>query len=277
VVQHCEDDQQYTRTLINTLLLRKDRSLRWRAMLITNTWLQLTLPCMNMSQTFTLYFPSIYKCHLWTHKQKWSSQKTYGSIRKWPGWCSSWWILPSNSFETWASIWVPSCCYFFWLCLTRLLRLAQNSGCSAGWPQNDSNPFASVSQILVLQAWVSVFLFWFLKKWMLTVSYWREHRAPNGGAGESTQGAEGVCNPIGGTTLWTYQYPQSYVSSCICSRRWPSWPSMGGEALGLMNIICPSTGECQGQEAGVCGLGSRAGGGYRGLSGYHLKCKWRNI
>jgi hypothetical protein len=28
VVQHCEDDQQYTRTLINTLLLRKDRSLR---------------------------------------------------------------------------------------------------------------------------------------------------------------------------------------------------------------------------------------------------------
>ena len=27
--------------------------------------------------------------------------------------------------------------------------------------------------------------------------------------------------------------------------------------------------------AGVGGLGSRAGGGYRGLSGYHLKCKWR--
>jgi hypothetical protein len=33
-------------------------------------------------------------------------------------------------------------------------------------------------------------------------------------------------------------------------------PSMGGEALGLvdhMKIICPSTGECQGQEAGVVG------------------------
>jgi hypothetical protein len=41
---------------------------------------------------------------------------------------------------------------------------------------------------------------------------------------------------------------------------------MGGEALGLAKIICPSTGECQGQEAGVGGLGSRAGGGYRGLS-----------
>ena len=40
---------------------------------------------------------------------------------------------------------------------------------------------------------------------------------------------------------------------------------MGGEALGLAKIICPSTGECQGQEAGVGGLGNR-GGGYRGLS-----------
>jgi hypothetical protein len=40
---------------------------------------------------------------------------------------------------------------------------------------------------------------------------------------------------------------------------------MGGEALGLEKIICPSIGECQGQEAGVRGLGSRTGGGYRGL------------
>ena len=36
---------------------------------------------------------------------------------------------------------------------------------------------------------------------------------------------------------------------------------MGGEALGLVKIICPSTGECQGQEAGVGGLGSRVGEG----------------
>jgi hypothetical protein len=34
---------------------------------------------------------------------------------------------------------------------------------------------------------------------------------------------------------------------------------MGGEALGLVKIICPSTGECQGQEAEVGELGSRAG------------------
>jgi hypothetical protein len=35
----------------------------------------------------------------------------------------------------------------------------------------------------------------------LTASYWMDHRAPNGGARESTQGAKGVCNPIGGTTI----------------------------------------------------------------------------
>jgi hypothetical protein len=40
---------------------------------------------------------------------------------------------------------------------------------------------------------------------------------------------------------------------------------MGGEALGLAKILCPSTGECQGQEVRVGGLGSRAEGGYRGL------------
>ena len=39
------------------------------------------------------------------------------------------------------------------------------------------------------------------RKLRLTVSYWMDHRAPNGGARESTQGAEGVCNPIGGTTI----------------------------------------------------------------------------
>ena len=38
---------------------------------------------------------------------------------------------------------------------------------------------------------------------------------------------------------------------------------MGGEALGLMKIVWPSTGEWPGPRMG--GLGSRAGGGYRGL------------
>ena len=32
---------------------------------------------------------------------------------------------------------------------------------------------------------------------------------------------------------------------------------MGGEVLGPVKALCPSIGECQGQEVGVGGLGSR--------------------
>jgi hypothetical protein len=39
------------------------------------------------------------------------------------------------------------------------------------------------------------------QKWILTVSHWMDHRAPNGGAREIIQGAEGICNPIGITTI----------------------------------------------------------------------------
>ncbi|KRY94724.1 hypothetical protein T4B_6400, partial [Trichinella pseudospiralis] len=28
-------------------------------------------------------------------------------------------------------------------------------------------------------------------------------------------------------------------------RGWPSWSSMGGEALGPVKALCPSIGECQ--------------------------------
>ena len=61
--------------------------------------------------------------------------------------------------------------------------------------------------------------------------------------------------------------PRARVSSCIYSRGWPSWPSLGGEALGFAKIICPSTGEYQGQEGGVGELESRVGRGYKGLLG----------
>jgi hypothetical protein len=39
-----------------------------------------------------------------------------------------------------------------------------------------------------------------------------DDRAPNGGAREITQGAKGVSNPIGGTTIQTNQYPPELVS-----------------------------------------------------------------
>ena len=35
---------------------------------------------------------------------------------------------------------------------------------------------------------------------------------------------------------------------------------MGGESLGPVKVLCPRTGECQGQEAGVGGLVSRGRG-----------------
>jgi hypothetical protein len=55
------------------------------------------------------------------------------------------------------------------------------------------------------------------------------------------------------------------VSSCICSRGWPSWPSMEGEGLGLVKVLCPSIGVCQEQEAGMGGLGRRERiGGFSG-------------
>jgi hypothetical protein len=54
------------------------------------------------------------------------------------------------------------------------------------------------------------------------------------------------------------------VDDITCTGKFLKSFSMRGEALGLLKIIY--TGDCQGQEAGVVGgLGSRVGGGYRGL------------
>ena len=49
----------------------------------------------------------------------------------------------------------------------------------------------------------------------------------------------------------------THGSSCICRRGWPCQASVGGEALSPVKVLCPSIGECQGQEAGVGGLLSR--------------------
>jgi hypothetical protein len=56
---------------------------------------------------------------------------------------------------------------------------------------------------------------------------------------------------------------------CHLPREKPSWPSLQGKQylrnsaewpLGIANFICPSTGECQGQEVGV-GRGAGRGVG----------------
>ena len=85
---------------------------------------------------------------------------------------------------------------------------------------------------------------------MLTVSYWMDHRAPNGGARESKQGAKGICNPIGGTTM----YPLELVSlSAYVSEDGLVGPQWKERPIGLANFICLSTGKCQGQVVGVGG------------------------
>jgi hypothetical protein len=40
---------------------------------------------------------------------------------------------------------------------------------------------------------------------MLAANHWAEHGVPNGGVRERTEGAEGVCNPIGRTIIPTNQ------------------------------------------------------------------------
>jgi hypothetical protein len=82
-----------------------------------------------------------------------------------------------------------------------------------------------------------------------------DHRVPNGGARESNQGAKEICNPIGGTTIWTSQYlPElmslaAYVSEDgLVSHQWKE-----SSPIGHANFICLSTGDSQGQEVGVGG------------------------
>jgi hypothetical protein len=121
-----------------------------------------------------------------------------------------------------------------------------------------------------------------IQRWMYTAIQWMEHRVPNGGALEMTQGAEGSCSSIEGTTKWTNQYPQSsqglnyqakntdgatHGSSHVCSRGWPWGTSIRGEVLGL--VKGPSVGECQDREAGVGALVSR--GRRDGIGGFGMR------
>jgi hypothetical protein len=67
-----------------------------------------------------------------------------------------------------------------------------------------------------------------------------------------------------------YQSNKTYGGTCgssyKCSRGWPSWSSMGGEALGPVTVLCPSIGEYQDQEWEWVCWGAGQGGGDRGFS-----------
>jgi len=102
---------------------------------------------------------------------------------------------------------------------------------------------------------------WQVQRRMLKDSYWTENGIHTGGVRQWFGGAEGFCQPIRRTTS-TIQKSQGvnqhskcthgkiHDSSCICSRRWPCWALMGGEALGSAKAQWLSIGECQGRDAG---------------------------
>jgi hypothetical protein len=133
---------------------------------------------------------------------------------------------------------------------------------------------------------------WQEQRLMLTVNHQTDHGIPSAGVRGRTEGAEGVCNLIGRTTIstnQTLQSPQglnhqpksthrgSHGSSHIYSRGWPCGASVGGEAPGSVKARCSIVGECQVKEAGVGGwvgehphrrLGGKMGlGGFRGEVG----------
>jgi hypothetical protein len=78
------------------------------------------------------------------------------------------------------------------------------------------------------------------------------HTASNGGARESIQGPKGICNLVGGTTLWTNQYPSALMSlAAYVSEDGLVGHQLKEKPIGLANFICLSTGEHQCQEVGV--------------------------
>jgi hypothetical protein len=82
-----------------------------------------------------------------------------------------------------------------------------------------------------------------IQRWMLTGNYWTEHKVPNRGVRERTEGVEEVCNPRGRTIATnqtsqssqglSYQQRSTHGSRCMCSRKWPCHTSMAGEVVGL--------------------------------------------
>ena len=94
---------------------------------------------------------------------------------------------------------------------------------------------------------------------MLTVSYWMDHRAPNGGARESTQEAKGVCNPIGGTAIRTNQYPPELMSLAAhvseVGHHWKERP------LGLQTLYASVQGNARSKKWEWVGVGVGGGAG----------------
>ena len=76
----------------------------------------------------------------------------------------------------------------------------------------DPDTIVDAKKCLLKGAWYSCLLrgsarAWIKQMWMFAANHWTENRVPNVGVRERTKGDEGVCNPIGRTTIWTYKSP----------------------------------------------------------------------
>jgi hypothetical protein len=94
--------------------------------------------------------------------------------------------------------------------------------------------------------------------------YWTEREDPNGEVRTRTEGAQGVCNPIGRTTISTNQIPQSYQGlnhkpnqthgfRWMCSRGLTFRASLGREPFVPVESLWSRVEECWGTEAGEGG------------------------
>jgi hypothetical protein len=127
-------------------------------------------------------------------------------------------------------------------------------------PSHDQLPnadtIAYTSKILLKRPWYSCLLWDYACRGLANTEVDAHSQLLNGPQGpqwrnrESTQGTKGNCNPIGGTTIWTKQYPRALVSSCICIKRWPSRPSLQGEAHWTCKLYMPQYREMPGPKRG---------------------------
>jgi hypothetical protein len=87
-----------------------------------------------------------------------------------------------------------------------------------------------------------------------------DHRAPNGGARESTQGAKGIFNPIGGTTYELTSTPElltlaAYVSKDgLVGHHWKRGP------LDTQTLCAPVQGNARAKGGEWVGRGVGVGG-----------------
>jgi hypothetical protein len=62
--------------------------------------------------------------------------------------------------------------------------------------------------------------------------------------------------------------PRAHVSSCICSRRWPIWPSLGREVPRSYKLYMPQYREMPGPRSGSGWVGEQGVGGGEGIGNF---------